>query len=130
MATAERVVAERISLQIFGSKLQASGFCYRIHDGQQFRDDLLAFGGVRRAGSEGFERTVDCLIDGVPVGGGARLQRGFRIIPLRLEILDARFGASQIASKGPSATSTATNIGAAACVASCFQRNNTRSAIP
>src|SRR6266404_7656063 len=36
----------------------------------------------------------------------------------------------RVAFKGPSATSTATNIGAAACVASCFQRNSTRSAIP
>jgi nucleoside-diphosphate-sugar epimerase len=43
---------------------------------------------------------------------------------------DAHSSLLRVASKGPSVSSTATNIGAAACVASCFQRNNTRSAIP
>jgi hypothetical protein len=77
--------------------LRASGFPQRIHDGQQFCDGLLAFGGIGRARAKGFECTVDRLVDGVPVGRGARFQTGFRVVPLGLEFLDAGLGAGQIA---------------------------------
>ena len=76
--------------------LRASGFPQRIQDGQQFCDGLLAFGGIGRARAKGFECTVDCLVDGVPVGRGARFQTGFRFVPLGLEFLDARLGASKV----------------------------------
>lgn len=43
------------------------------------------------------ERAVDGLIQGVPVRSRPRLQSGFRLVPGRLEILQARLRPDQIA---------------------------------
>ena len=53
----------------------------------------LVASGARSASSARSMR----LVDGVPVGGGARLQGGLRLIPLGLEILDPRLGFREVA---------------------------------
>ena len=64
---------------------------------KQVGDRLLAFGGIRRARAQRLQRAVDRLVDGVPIGGGARLQSGLGIVPLGLEILDPGLGAGEVA---------------------------------
>jgi hypothetical protein len=58
---------------------------------------LLAFDGIRGRCAQSFKRPIDGLVDDVPFGGGARLQRGVGIVPFDLEVLDAVLSANQVA---------------------------------
>ena len=75
----------------------ASRFFNRIHNGHELRNCLLAFGGIEGRCAQSFNCAIDGLVDNVPFDGGARLERGFRIVLFGLEVLDAVLGANQVA---------------------------------
>jgi hypothetical protein len=48
-------------------------------------------------GAQGVECAIDCLIDGVPLRGGARLRRWLRLVPGRLKVFDPGLRSRKVA---------------------------------
>ncbi len=68
----------------------------RVEGFQQIGQRSLAVGLLGCVGAQCGQRTVNGLIQYVPIIGRPRLQAGFRRVPRDLQIFDACFGGRQI----------------------------------
>ncbi|KGS17657.1 hypothetical protein X989_5206 [Burkholderia pseudomallei MSHR4378] len=67
-----------------------------IDNREQIGERLPACASLRPVGAQCGERAIDRVVDRVPVGRRARLERRLRIVPRRFQILDARLRAGEV----------------------------------